>query len=111
MRRAGGAEHSLEAMAAARLIVAVGAYRALHGAGPSWRQAALAAGWTWREHRDGPGAPLRSDELADRMQALRRAGLLVFSSSPRSLDVTPAGRRWALNVLSPDRAEHAKELR
>jgi hypothetical protein len=45
------------------------------------------------------------------MHTLRRAGLLVFSSSPRSLDVTPAGRRWALRVLSPDRVEHAKELR
>jgi hypothetical protein len=97
-------------IAAARLLVAIGAYRALHGIGPSWRQVARAAGWTWQETR-GRDRRLRSDDLADRMHTLRRAGLLVFSSSPRSLDVTPAGRRWALRVLSPDRVEHAKELR
>ncbi|HZQ03699.1 MAG TPA: hypothetical protein VFA88_06750 [Gaiellaceae bacterium] len=95
----------LDPAAAARLVVAVGAYRALHGSGPSWRQAARAAGWRWRETRDHPGGPLRSDELADRMHALRRAGLITFTREPRSLAVTPAGRRWALATLAHERAQ------
>ena len=89
--------------AAARFVVGVGAYRALHNAGPSWRHAARAAGWTWAETRGRDGR-LRSDELADRMHTLRRAGLIVFTREPRSLDVTPGGRRWALEVLRPELA-------
>jgi len=100
----------LDPVAAGRLVVAVGAYRALHGCGPSWRQAARAAGWTWRETRDHPRAPSHSDELADRMHALRRAGLIVFTCEQHSLDVTRAGRRFALATLSNARAARRREL-
>jgi len=103
--------HDIDSVAAARLIIVVGAYRALHGRGPSWRRAARAAGWSWHEERPRPGGPLRSSELEGRMYALRRAGLITFSKEPGSLDVTPAGRRWALATLSPERAARAKELR
>jgi hypothetical protein len=88
----------MEPIGAARFVVAVGAFRAIHDAGPSWRQAARAAGWRW-----GGNA-----ELEGRMFTLRSAGLIAFSPEPRSLDVTLAGRGWALATLSPARA---KELR
>jgi hypothetical protein len=88
----------LEPWDVARLLVAVGAYWSRHGCGPSWRQAARAADWTWREQRDERG--LHSDELAERMQVLRRAGLVTFTREPYSLDATPAGRRWALATLA-----------
>lgn len=100
----------LDPLAVARLLVAIGAYRAVHGCGPSWRHAGRAAGWTWTETRPHPAASLRSDDLADRMHTLRRAGLLVFNRDPNSLDVTPAGRRWALATLSHERAARRREL-
>jgi hypothetical protein len=104
------APHDLDPLAVARLLVAVGAYRVVHGIGPSWRQAARAAGWTWTETRAHPQAPLRSDDLAERMHSLRRAGLLVFTREAHSLDVTPAGSRWALATLSRERAARRSEL-
>jgi hypothetical protein len=85
---------------AARLIVAIGAHRTLRGFGPSWVCAARAAGWRWSDRRD----------LGDRMHGLRRAGLITFTREPHSLDVTPAGRRWALSTLSRERAERRREL-
>lgn len=88
---------------AARLVVAVGAYRALHDVGPSWRQAAHAAGWTWLEQRGRRGAPNHSVDLAERMYLLRRAGLVTFTRDPRSLDITAAGCRWALATLDRKR--------
>ena len=100
----------LDPVAAARLVVAVGAYWALHRCGPSWRQAARAAGWTWTETRPHPQASLRSDDLAGRMHTLRRAGLVTFTREPHSLDVTPTGRRWALATLSRERAIRRREL-
>jgi len=103
--------NGIDPVAAARLIVVIGGYRVLHGSGPSWRQAARAAGWRWRETRACPDGPLRSDELADWLHTLRRAGLIVFSKEARSLDVTSTGRRWALAVLSSTRAACARELR
>ena len=102
--------HGLNPRAAARLVVAVGAFRALHGYGPSWRQAARAAGWRWTETRTHPGAPTRSDDLAERMHLLRRAGLVIFTQEPLSLDTTPAGRRWALATLNRERAPRTREL-
>src|SRR5260370_31395511 len=100
----------LDPVAAARLVIAVGAYWALHGYGPSWRQAARAAGWTWTETRPHPQASLRSDDLADRMHTLRRADLIVFDRQPHSLGVTPAGRRWALATLSRERPARRRDL-
>ena len=100
----------LDSTAAARLIVAVGAYRALHEVGPSWRQAGRAAGWTWTETRAHPQAPPRSDDLADRLHMLRRAGLIVFTREPHSLDITPAGRRWVLTVLSREAIVRRREF-
>jgi hypothetical protein len=90
----------LDPIAVARLVVAVGAYRTTHDTGPTWRQAREAAGWPWHGNK----------HFLDRMHALRRAGLIVFSRDTRSLDVTPAGRRWALAVLAPARAARRKEL-
>lgn len=94
--------HGLDAVAAARLVIAVGAYRALHERGPSWRAAARAASWRWEETRDSKGR-LRSDDLADRMHTLRGAGLVVFDRTACSLDTTPAGRRWALETIRRSR--------
>jgi hypothetical protein len=85
---------------AARLIIAIGAHRALRGFGPSWVYAARAAGWRWNGPRD----------LGDRMYVLKRAGLVTFTRKAHSLDVTPAGRRWALATLSLERAERRREL-
>jgi hypothetical protein len=83
----------LDARAAARLIVAIGAHRSLRGFGPSWVYVARAAGWSWNGRRD----------LSDRMYALKRAGLITFTREPHSLEVTPAGRRWALATLAFER--------
>jgi hypothetical protein len=99
----------LDPIAVARLVVAVGAFRALHGFGPSWRQAARAAGWTWAETRPQPQASLRSDDLADRMHSLKRAGLITFTRTSHSLDVTPAGRRWALATFAAERMGRRRE--
>jgi hypothetical protein len=96
--------------AAAKFVLAVGAFRAMHGTGPSWRQAARAAGWTWREQRNRPDGPSYSDDLAELMHTLRGAGLITFTREPRSLDVTPAGRKWALRTLTPARAVGRREL-
>ena len=101
---------TVDPIAAARHIVAIGAFRQLHGVGSSWRQAARAAGWRWRDNAGRDSTGYVSDELADRLHTLRRAGLIVFSREPRSLDVTAAGRKWALEVLSRERAARRKEL-
>lgn len=92
---------------AARFVIAVGAYRALHDVGPSWRQAARAAGWTWAEQRGRRGAPNHSTDLADRIYTLRRAGLVTFTRDSRSLDITAAGCRWALATLDREREASA----
>jgi hypothetical protein len=99
----------LDPIAAARLILAVGAYRAMYGTGPSWRQAARAAGWRWCEERQHRGGPLRSSELADRMHALRRAGLLTFTREPHSLDLSPGAARWALRTVEHERGRDGRE--
>jgi hypothetical protein len=91
-------------------VLAAAAFRVRNGRGPSWREAGRAAGWTWTETRPYPQASLRSDDLADRMHTLRRAGLIVFDRQPHSLDVTRAGRRWALATLSRERAARRREL-
>jgi hypothetical protein len=85
----------VDPIAAARLVVAVGAHRALRGFGPSWIYAARAAGWRWQGPR----------ELGDRMYVLKCAGLVTFTREPHSLDVTPAGRRWALKTLRRQRQQ------
>lgn len=90
----------LDPGAAARLIVVIGAHRALRGFGPSWIYAARAADWRWNGQRD----------LGDRMYGLKRAGLITFTREAHSLDVTPAGRRWALAALSRERAARRREL-
>jgi hypothetical protein len=90
----------MDPMAAARLVVAIGAHRALRGSGPSWIYAARAAGWRWHGPR----------ELGDRMYLLKRAGLITFSREPHSLDLTPAGRRWALETLRREQATRRREL-
>lgn len=90
----------LDPGSAARLIVTIGAHRALRGFGPSWIYAARAAGWRWKGPR----------ELGDRMYALKRAGLVTFTRAPHSLDVTHAGRRWALATLSREQAARRSEL-
>jgi hypothetical protein len=82
----------------ALLLVAIGAMRSTHQRGAAWREAARLAGWSWQT----------AEELADRMHALRRAGLLTFTREPRSLDVTPAGRRWALSILANERAARTR---
>jgi hypothetical protein len=83
----------LDPRSAARLVIAVAAYRALHGVGPTWREARVAAGWPW------DGVP----RFRARMLTLKRAGLLTFTRAHRSLDATAAGKRWALAVLAPER--------
>jgi hypothetical protein len=93
-------ERNLEPTAAARLIAAIGAHHALRGFGPSWIYAARAAGWRWNGRRD----------LGDGIYALKRAGLITFTREPHSLDVTPAGRRFALATLSRERAIRRQEL-
>jgi len=102
--------NGIDPVAAARLIVVIGAYRARHGHSPSWRQAARSAGWRWRDNVGRDSTGYNSNELADRMHELRRAGLITFSKKPGSLDVTQAGRRWALSTLSPARVARAKQL-
>jgi hypothetical protein len=96
---------TVDPIAAGRLIVGIGAFRQLHGHGPSWRQAARAAGWRWRDNAGRDSTGYVSDELADRMHMLRRAGLVTFTRQPRSLDVTSAGRRWALETLRRERQQ------
>jgi hypothetical protein len=90
----------IDSIAAARLVVAVGAHRALRGFGPSWIFAARAAGWRWGSRQ----------ELGDRMYTLKRAGLITFTRKPHSLDVTRAGREWALRTLTPARVARRREL-
>jgi hypothetical protein len=101
---------TVDPIAAARLVVAIGAFHQLHGHGPSWRQAARAAGWRWRDNAGRDSTGYVSDELADRMHMLRRAGLIVFTRDPRSLDVTVSGRKWALATLTPTRAARQRGL-
>jgi hypothetical protein len=88
----------LSAIAAARLIVAVGAYRTLHGFGPTWAEACRAVGWHDLDYA----------ERGDRLWALRRAGLITFTRKTRSLDVTPAGARWALATIRRDGDERGR---
>jgi hypothetical protein len=90
----------LDPIAVARLVVGAAAYRALNGTGPTWSEACRAAGWT------GLGYEARGRRFA----AIRRAGLITYSREPRSLEATPAGRRWALATLSRERAIRRREL-
>lgn len=82
--------NGFDPLEAARFVIAVGAFRQLHGYGPTWRQARDAAAWPWRGMKD----------CQDRMFALKHAGLITFEPTPRSLDLTPAGRRWALSAIA-----------
>jgi hypothetical protein len=83
----------LDSTVVARLVIAAGAYRALHGEGATWAQACRAAGW----------AGLSYAERGRRFATIRKAGLIAYSRETRSLDVTPAGRRWALATLTREK--------
>jgi hypothetical protein len=91
----------LDPTAVARLLVAAGAYRTLHGTGATWAQASRAAGW----------AGLGYQERGRRFAILRRAGFVTFTRQTRSLAVTSAGASWALATLSPGRAARRRALR
>jgi hypothetical protein len=97
----------LDIVAIARLIRAIGVCRR-HGIAPSWRRAARDAGWTWNEQRDTPGGPSYSPDLAVTMYRLRAAGLIRFSTEPRSLDLAPGAAAWALEVLHREQAEQLR---
>lgn len=101
--------HGLDPLAAARLVRAIAMFRR-RGVACSWRAAARLAGWTWTEQRDTPGGTSHSPDLAARMYRLRAAGLIRFSTEPRSLDLGSGAAAWALEVLRRERAARRREL-
>lgn len=101
----------LDPDAVVRVVVVIARYWAEYGYGPSWRIAARAAGWVWRDNAGRVNSGYVSDELADRFYVLKRAGLITFSKKARSLDVTRAGARWAITAHRRTQVARARGAR
>jgi RIO-like serine/threonine protein kinase len=72
-----------------RILIAAELYRRKHGHAPLWRELRCTLGLT-------------KAELPARMRALRKQGLLTYTTDePRSLRVTPEGIAAALDGKGP----------